>query len=122
MLSHSLPAPHELAAFDSGVVDRLLVDKDYALRTGDAWRMVWGRGWDQELLATLAARWNVRTFVLGHALVEHGADAPFPNLLLLNTDHEGARVVAVNLSEDAPTANELMLNSVPLSSYGASDA
>jgi hypothetical protein len=55
-------------------------------------------------------------------LVEHGADAPFPNLLLLNTDHEGARVVAVNLSEDVPTANELMFNSVPLSSYGASDA
>ena len=122
MLSHSLPAPHELASFDSGVVDRLLVDKDYTLRTGDAWRMVWGRGWDSTLLATLAARWNVRTFVLGHALVEHGADAPFPNLLLLNTDHEGARVVAVNLSEDAPTANELMLHSVPLSSYGATDA
>ena len=122
MLSHSLPAPFERAGFDPGILDRPLVDADYALRTGDAWKMVWGRGWTPELLADLGAAWGVKLFVLGHALVEHGADAPFDNLLLLNTDHERARVVAVDLSEPAPNAHDLVSASVPLSAYGTVDA
>jgi hypothetical protein len=122
MLSHSLPAPFERAGFEPGILDRPLVDADYALRTGNAWKMVWGRGWTQELLADLGATWGVKLFVLGHALVEHGADAPFDNLLLLNTDHERARVVAVDLTEPAPNAHDLVSASVPLSAYGTVDA
>jgi hypothetical protein len=122
MLSHSLPAPHELEGFDPGMLDRPLVEGDYALRTGGAWRMTWGRGWDRDELALLGERWNVRTFVLGHAFVEHGAEAPFPNLLLLNSDHEHGRVVAVDLAADAPDADTMVMESVPLSAYGAADA
>ena len=122
MLSHSLPAPHDLDGFDAGIIDRAIEESDYALRTGSAWRMVWGRGWTPELLAELGTKWGVRLFVLGHAFVEHGAEAPFENLLLLNTDHAQGRVVTVDLSEPAPTADELLMNSVPLSAYGGGDA
>ena len=122
MLSHSLPSPHELDGFDPGILDRALAGADYALRTGSAWRMTWGRGWDRDELARLGALWGVRTFVLGHAYVEHGAEAPFPNLLLLNSDHGHGRVVAVDLAADAPDADTMVMESVPLSAYGAADA
>jgi hypothetical protein len=61
----------------------------------------------------------VRTFVLGHAYVDHGAEAPFPDLLLLNSDHERARVVAVDLSAPVATADDLVMESLPLASFGA---
>lgn len=122
MLSHSLPSPHELDGFDAAVLDRPLSDPDYALRSGSAWRMVWGRGWTQEQLSGLADRWGVRTFVLGHAHVEDGAEAPLPGLLLLNTDHDRARAVAVDLGSPAPSADELVMASVPLSSFLDADA
>lgn len=122
MLSHSLPSPYELDGFDRGILDRPLADADYAHGSGSAWRMVWGRGWTRELLADLGVAWGVRTFVLGHAYVDHGAEAPFPNLLLLNTDHERARIVAVDLSSDAPDADTMVMESIPLSAYGDADA
>ena len=121
MLSHSLPSPHDLAGFDRGILDRPLVDADYAHGSGSAWRMVWGRGWTREQLRELGAAWDVRTFVLGHAFVENGAEAPFPELLLLNTDHERARAAAVDLSADAPDADALVMESMPLASFGALD-
>jgi hypothetical protein len=121
MLSHSLPSPHELDGFDRGILDRPLRDDDYAHRTGSAWRMVWGRGWTAEELAELGALWGVQTFVLGHAYVDHGAEAPFPRLLLLNSDHERARVVAVDLSAPVPDADEMVMGSLPLASFGAAN-
>ena len=122
MLSHSLPGPLDLAGFDSDVVDRPLVDDDYALWKGAAWQMVWGRGWDRAVRSTLAARWGVRTFVLGHAHVETGAEAQAPDLLVLNSDHEAGRVVAVDLAEDCPDAFTLLSRCVPLSAYGGGGA
>ena len=120
-LSHSLPAPHQLEGFDLGILDRPLEDADYALRTGSAWRMVWGRGWDADELRTLAAAWRVRTFVLGHAYVEAGAEAPFADLLLLNSDHAGGRIVEVDLAEPCPPAPHLVARSVALSALGGPD-
>ena len=122
MLSHSLPSPYELAGFDRGILDRPLEDADYAHATGSAWRMVWGRGWTRGLLAELGAAWGVRTFVLGHAYVENGAEAPFPELLLLNTDHERGRAVSVDLAADAPDADTMVMESLPLASFGPADA
>ena len=107
--------------FDLGVIDRPLEDADYALRTGSAWRMVWGRGWDADELRTLAAAWGVRTFVLGHAYVEAGAEAPFADLLLLNSDHAGGRIVEVDLAEPCPPAPHLVAGSVALSALGGPD-
>ncbi len=120
-LSHSLPSPYEMEGFDLAILDRALQDADYEHRTGSAWRMVWGRNWTRDQLAGIAGAWGTRLFVLGHAHVETGAESPFPNLLVLNTDHERGRVVPVSLSEDLPTADELVLHSVPVASLGAVD-
>jgi hypothetical protein len=120
-LSHSLPSPIEMEGFDMAILDRPLGDADYAHRTGSAWRMVWGRGWTREQLAGIAKAWGTRLFVIGHAHVETGAESPLPGLLVLNTDHERGRVVPVSLSEPLPSAEELVLHSVPVASLGAID-
>lgn len=121
-LSHSLPAPNDMADFDAAIVDRPLVAADYAHRTGSAWKMVWGRDWSAEQVAKLAEAWKVRLFVLGHMHVESGVEAMRPNLLVLNTDHERGRVLPVSLEDDVPTADELLFHAMPVASLGAIDA
>lgn len=121
MLSHSLPSPWELDGFDLGMPDRRLVDDDYALRTGSAWRMVWGRGWTAEETRSLAAAWGVRTFVVGHSHVEAGADAVARDLLVINSDHEAGRVVPVDLAEECPDALTLVGRCLPLAAFGDVD-
>lgn len=121
MLSHSLPSPPEMEGFDLDILDRELGDADYAHRVGCAWRMVWGRGWTGEQTLALGARWGVRLFVVGHAHTENGIEAPLPNMLVLNTDHERGRVVPLRLDEEVPSSDELMLHSLPVASLGAID-
>jgi hypothetical protein len=81
--------------------------------------MTWGRGQNAEQVERLAAAWNVRLFVAGHKHVEEGAEAPFARLLLLNSDHERAAVVPFDLSQPAPTAQDALLNAVPMAAIGA---
>jgi len=121
MLSHSLPSPYEMEGFDLAILDRPLEQADYEHRSGTAWKMVWGRGWAPDQLQLLAQRWGVSLFVIGHAHTENGIEAPHPNMLILNTDHERGRVVPLNLALDAPDADELMLHSFPVASLGAID-
>ena len=119
LCSHSLPSPLAMPNFDLGVLDRELRDEDFQVRTGAAWNMTWGRAQTEQLVETLAKAWNVSLFVAGHKHVEDGVEAPFPRLLLLNTDHERASVVPFDLSAPAPTAGEAMLQAVPLAAIGA---
>lgn len=121
MVSHSLPSPQEMDGFDLGILDRALMPADYEHRTGGAWRMVWGRGWESEQVQRLAREWGVRLFVIGHAHTENGIEAPLPNLLVLNTDHERGRVVPLNLAEEAPPAEDLLFHGMPVASLGAID-
>ena len=119
LCSHSLPSPMAMANFDLGVLDRELVDEDFATRTGAAWNMTWGRGQNAEQVERLAAAWNVQLFVAGHKHVEEGVEAPFPRLLLVNSDHERAAVVPFDLSQPALTAQDALLNAVPLAAIGS---
>lgn len=121
MVSHSLPSPQDMEGFDLGVLDRPLVDADYERRSGAAWRMVWGRGWQAGQLLELAERWNVRLFVVGHAHVESGIEAPQRDLVVLNSDHERGRVVPMSLVDDAPVADEMIFHAVPIASLGVGD-
>ncbi|MFM7809080.1 MAG: metallophosphoesterase [Planctomycetota bacterium] len=118
LCSHSLPSPLAMAKFDLGVLGRELVDADFEPRHGAAWNMTWGRGQTRESVETLAQAWGVSLFVAGHKHVEEGVEAPFPRLLLVNTDHERAAVVPFDLSQPAPTSDEAMLNAVPLAAIG----
>jgi hypothetical protein len=72
LCAHSLPSPSAMARFDLGVLERALDGADYVAREGSAHLMVWGRGQTPETLATLASRWGIGAFILGHEKAEHG--------------------------------------------------
>ncbi|MEO1716972.1 MAG: metallophosphoesterase [Planctomycetota bacterium] len=88
LCSHSLPNPAMMQRFDPGVLSRDLTDDDYAPRQGSAHLMVWGRGYDAELLEDLVERWGVNWFILGHEHAEFGSAFVPPNAVILNSDHE----------------------------------
>ncbi len=111
--SHSLPAPLMMDRFDLNILDRELTPEDYEPRTGSAWRMVWGRGHEPEQLEILAANWDVKLFVIGHEKAETGVEIRGPRLIVLNTDHERATVLPVQL-KDVPGSYLAALSVVPL--------
>ena len=111
--SHSLPAPLMMERFDLNILERELTAQDYEPRSGSAWRMVWGRGHEPEQLEILAANWNVKLFVIGHEKADMGVEIRGPRLVVLNTDHERAAVLPMNLA-DVPGSYLAALSVMPL--------
>jgi hypothetical protein len=111
--SHSLPAPIMMERFDLNILERELTKEDYEPRSGSAWRMVWGRGHEPDQLEILAANWHVKLFVIGHEKAETGVEIRGPRLIVLNTDHERATVLPVDLS-DVPGSYLAALSVMPL--------
>lgn len=116
--SHSLPGPAMMTRFDLGIIDRELVPEDYLPLYGSAWMMVWGRGHTPEQMEAIADRWGVSLFLLGHAFVENGIEISGPRTILLNTDHERAAVLPIDLGEAPPTVETAMFSSIPLAALG----
>ncbi len=102
LCAHSLPGPYDMEAFDPSILERELTDEDYAPRAGSAHRMVWGRRHTPEQLAALAEQWGVKLFVIGHELAETGFEFCPPNTVILNSDHQQARVLPLDLAELPP--------------------
>ncbi|GAB5496444.1 MAG: hypothetical protein Phyf2KO_15240 [Phycisphaerales bacterium] len=98
LCAHSLPSPGMMARFDPSVISRPLTDDDYQPRTGSAYAMVWGRGYDAELLEDLVERWGVNWFVLGHEHAEFGSTFVPPNAVILNSDHANGVYLPIDLS------------------------
>jgi len=117
MLSHSLPAAAQMPHFDLGVLGRDLVDDDFDSPAGAAYLMTWGRNHPPEHLEALARAWGARLFIVGHAHASAGIDFRPPNMVILNTDHEQGRVLAIDLAADAPEASELLGRAMPVQSY-----
>lgn len=117
-ISHSLPAPAVMDSFDFGILDRELIAEDYLPRIGSAWKMVWGRGHTPEQTEILAANWNVKLFIIGHEKADTGVEIRGPRLLVLNTDHERAAVLPIELP-DVPDAYLAALSALPLAAVAA---
>lgn len=98
LCAHSLPAAANMARFDPTVINRDLSEDDYQPRAGSAYFMVWGRGYDHELLEDLTERWGVNLFILGHEHAENGYALVEPNALVLNTDHAKGVYLPIDLS------------------------
>ncbi|MEE8477274.1 MAG: hypothetical protein V3S19_02835, partial [Gemmatimonadales bacterium] len=118
LCAHSLPGPRP--GFDPAVLDRDLTDADYRWGTdvgeaGSAYLMVWGRGYSAEQVETLASRWGVRLFCLGHEHVGNGIEARGPRVIVLNSDHEFATVLPIDLA-GVPTAEEAVMSAIRLRS------
>jgi hypothetical protein len=118
LCAHSLPASRTFDRFDPGVLDRELAEEDYAARTGSAYLMVWGRGFDEQHVEMLAERWGVELFVVGHEHVDSGLAVRGPRLVVLNSDHDLGTVVPVDLARrprsEAAARTAVRLRSVPL--------
>jgi hypothetical protein len=113
LASHSLPAAPLMSRFDPGVLSRELEESDYEPRRGAAHIMVWGRGYDAELLEDLVERWGVYLFILGHEKVPDGATFTPPNALVLNSDHARGAYAVIDLS-NPPRADDALSTVVRL--------
>jgi hypothetical protein len=108
LCAHSLPAPELMDRFDPGVLERDLAEDDYTPRRGSAHLMVWGRGHTPEQLRTLAERWGVGLFVLGHEKAEDGAMTVPPNAVVLNSDHERGVYLPIDLDRPPASVSEAL--------------
>lgn len=113
LCAHSLPAPWSMQRFDPTVLDRELTDADYEPRQGAAHLMVWGRGYDAELIEDLVERWGVTMFILGHEHVEAGVAFVPPCAVVLNSDHARGVYLPIDLS-DPPAPADAPRLAVPL--------
>ena len=86
--------------FDSSILDRELTEEDYTPRIGSAHLMVWGRGYDHDQLEDLVERWGVNLFILGHEHADNGYNIVEPNAIVLNTDHERAVYLPIDLEHE----------------------
>ena len=117
LCAHSLPNERMMNTFDADIFTRDLTGDDYVAPLGSAYLLTWGRKYTPEQTAELAERWNVKLFCLGHEHAETGIELRNPNTLILNSDHERATVLPLDLA-DLPTAEEALMLGVPLSSIG----
>ncbi|MEM1109203.1 MAG: hypothetical protein AAGH99_11005 [Planctomycetota bacterium] len=112
MVSHSLPAPRRIEAFDKAVLDRELTEEDLAPK-GSAYDMVWGRHQNKKITEELAEAWGVNVFVVGHQPAEMGTEPVADNTLIVASDHNHGVALPINLAR-TPTRDELMDAAVPL--------
>ncbi len=102
LCAHSLPGPAMMQRFDPSILSRDLTEDDYEPRRGSVHLMIWGRGYDAELLEDLVERWGVNMFILGHEHAPNGVALVEPNALVLSSDH--ARGVYLPIDLDHPPA------------------
>ncbi len=102
LCAHSLPGPAMMQRFDPSILTRELTEEDYEPRRGSVHLLIWGRGYDAELLEDLVERWGVNMFILGHEHAPSGVTLVEPNALVLSSDH--ARGVYLPIDLDDPPA------------------
>ncbi len=113
LCAHSLPTARAMKHFDPDVIDRELTDEDYTAPNGSAYMMVWGRRYTADQVASLARHWDVMLFCLGHQHVATGIETPFPQVVVLNSDHEQGKVLPLDLA-NLVTAEEAPMFATPL--------
>ncbi len=117
MISHALPSDAVMRRFDLRVLERELDDEDYDGPDGAAYLMTWGRNQSPGLLAQLAAEWGVQTFVVGHTHVADGVEFRAPNLVILNSDTDVGKAIAIDLERDVESAEKLVANAWSLMEF-----
>lgn len=98
-LSHSLPSPRLLPAFDPTVVSRPLAEADLRDR-GSAHAMVWGRYHTEGALEALCELLDVDYFICGHQPQETGYDILHDRMIIIASDHNHGVFLPVDLKSD----------------------
>ena len=97
-LSHSLPGPREIAAFDPAVLDRTPTRTDLN-EGGSAYALVWGRHQCAATLSRLAELLGVELFICGHQPQETGYQVVNGRLLIIASDHNHGVFVPFDLGK-----------------------
>lgn len=113
LVAHSLPTAGSMGRFDTTILTRDLTEDDIAPRTGSAYLMVWGRGYDAGVLEDLVERWGVNLFILGHERCDLGVRLIPPNAIVLNSDHERGVYLPIDL-DHPPRAEAAEAMVIPL--------
>ena len=108
-LSHSIPGPRELPAFDATVLSRVLCDDDLD-DGGSAHALVWGRYHTEGVLNTLRELFDVDYFVCGHQPQETGYDVLHERMVILASDHNHGVFLPLDLSK--PVTLDLLTKSI----------
>ncbi len=103
-LSHSLPSPRDLPAFDPSVLTRVPTADDLADR-GSAHALVWGRYHTEAALVALADLLDVDAFICGHQPQEMGYDIWHERLILLASDHNHGVFLPFDLAKPQSVAD-----------------
>ncbi len=111
LCAHSLP--RSLDGFDPAILQRGLTEADYGSPDGSAYRMVWGRGWGEHEVETLAAAWGVVLFCVGHEYANNGILQRGQRAIILNSDHQMGAVIPIDLA-DVPPAESALRNALQL--------
>ena len=114
LCAHSLPAESEMNKFDDTLLERDLTDDDFTPRAGSAYYMLWGRRHSAEHLDRLAERFDVRAFILGHQHADVGWRMLSPRTIILNSDHERAAVLPIDLESSPPAPTDWPVHIIPL--------
>ncbi len=117
LCAHSLPNARMMGSFDHDVLDRALDEDDYHPPAGAAYLMTWGRAFKQGAIDQIAQQWGVELFILGHQHVETGAELHMERMVVLNSDHDRAVLLPLDLSADLD-AHAMLEQVVPLAAIG----
>lgn len=114
MVSHSLPSPRMLPAFDQTLLFRKPTPEDLSDH-GSAHMLVWGRYHTEAVLQKLSGMMDVDFFICGHQPQETGYDILHDKLIILASDHNHGAFMTLDLNK--PVTLEKLTNHIhPLAS------
>lgn len=99
-LSHSLPSPRDLPAFDARVFTRRPTEDDLGER-GSAHLLVWGRYQTEPALIALQQLLDASFFVCGHQPQETGFDCLHERMFILASEHNHGMFMTLDLAKPA---------------------
>jgi len=108
-LSHSLPAPREVAGFDETVLSRALTKEDFQ-PTSSAHALVWGRHQSESALQTMCEVLDVDFFICGHQPQESGYEVMYDRQIILASEHNHGMFLTLDLSK--PVTIESLTNHI----------
>jgi Calcineurin-like phosphoesterase len=108
-LSHSLPAPREVAGFDETILTRPMIPEDYDA-TGSAHALVWGRHQTEATLQTMCEVLDVDYFICGHQPQETGYEIMHDRQIILASEHNHGTFMTIDLAK--PVTIESLTNNI----------
>jgi len=108
-LSHSLPSPIELPAFDVSIFSRVPTDEDLS-ENGSAHRLVWGRYHTEAALDALGEALDVDFFICGHQPQESGYHVLHDRMIILASEHSHGVFLPIDLSK--PVTMEKLVSNI----------